>query len=215
MKRSAQIIALLGFVCGMGAAGCVNIPDAIPGENSFLYPDTQFESQKMFTAWAGMERIGVTNHCDYVRVFSEWFSTKAYGDLFTSAERESLQSDPFLKTPGIPFVTFQTFDPAQRVAKYYEAQFRNSGWQKVRGILLCEECGGGGDWIRVYRKGDALVHIHIMGPWKRDRNEFQGMAEGGHIARLIMFKFLGIAPEDFLGSDYRNKTWRDPTSPPM
>lgn len=215
MIRLAQIIALLGFVYGFGGTGCVNIFDAIPGENSFLYPDSQFVSQTNFTAWAGMEQIGVTNHCDYVRVFSEWFSSKAYGDLFTRAEREGLQSDPFLKTPGIPFITFQTFDSAQRVAKYYETRFSCNGWQKIRGILLCEECNGGGDWIRVYRKGDALVHIHVMGTWKRDRAELHGMAEGTYVVRSIMFKFLGIEPENFLGTNYRGKTWRDPTRPSM
>ena len=214
MKLKAQIIVLLGILCGMGT-GCVNIPDAVFGENSFLYPDSQFESQTIFTAWAGMQEGGITNHSDYVRVLSEFFSSTVYGDLFTQEERRGLQTDPFLTTPDIPFTTFFTFDSAQRVSKYYEKQFIRNGWLKVRGMFLCEECLGCGDWIRVYGKNDALVHIHIMGPWKRDRDELQGMAEGAHVVRSIMFKFIGIAPEDFLGSDYRNKTWRDPTSPPM
>ena len=162
-----------------------------------------------------MEIKGITNHSDYVRVVSEFYSLEPFEDLFTQEERHGLKNDPFISTPNIPFVAFLTFDPAERVAKYYKTQFDHTGWQKVRGILLCEECNGGGDWIRVYRKGTALVHIHIMGSWKHRKDEIQGMAEGTYVGRSIMFKFLGIAPEDFLGPDYRDKTWRDPTRPSM
>jgi len=157
-----------------------------------------------------MERMGVTNHAEYVRVVSEYYSLKTFDGLFTLEEQKALRTDPFLTTPSLPLVTFTTFDPAERVAKYYESLFDKSGWKKIRGILLPEECNGGGDWIRVYRKGEALVNIHIMGPWKRQRDELRGIADGTYVGRQIMFRFIGIKPAEFLGPDYQNKTFCDP-----
>lgn len=188
--------------------GCVSIPEPLTDGSRFVYPHSDFVSETNVTAWAGLKSIGITNHADYVRVMSKFFSNS---DVFTPDERAALEKDPFLVTPDIPLVVFQTTDPAERVAKYYQVQFEADGWEPVRGILLVEYCNGGGDWVRVYRKGDALVHLHIVGIWRRDRDEERSMAEGWFYTRSILFTFLGITPSTFLGSEYRSTTVNDPT----
>ena len=191
---------LLISLCGM-VTGCVSVPNAVPGKNCFLYPNSHFSSQTNSTFWAGSEYIGVTNHADFVRVITNFLSVA--GQL-TLKEENDIRSDPFISTPNLPHLTFTTFDPADRVARYYEKQFSNNGWQEVRGILFVEYCNAGGDWIRVYRKGEALIHIHIVGRWKRDKYELRGLKEGSYVSRLIVFRFVGIEPTAFLGSDYES-----------
>lgn len=199
MRPFCCIVILVGVL-----AGCVSIPEPSVGHTPFVYPRSDFVSQTNITVWAGFESSGITNHADFVRVMSEFFSAS---DIFTTEERTALENDPFITTPNLPFVTFDTFDPAQTVAKYYRAQFTEHGWQVIRGILLVEYCNGGGDWVRVYQKGDALVHIHVMGLWKRDRDEKRGMAEGEYLVRSIMFRFIDVEPSEVLGREYRKKRW--------
>ena len=203
MKRLAITLALAGCL-----AGCVAIPDPDAGQSPFVYPHAGFVAEIKTSAWAGREQMGVSNYDDYVYMASNLLLQM--GQDIPPAEFAALQTDPFLTTANMPFVTFYTFDPAQRVAKYYQTQFDNFGWRKVREKLLVEACNGGGDWIRVYQKDNTLVHIHIMGPWKCDEQEQRAIAEGDFCVRSIMLEFIGLKPSDLLGPHYKNKTAPDP-----
>jgi hypothetical protein len=195
-------------IAGM-VAGCTTLPTPEIGQSPFVYPNAAFVSQTNATVWSELQAAGITNHADYVRTASSCLSELG---LLTTREEDALWTDPFLSATNMPVVRFETFDPAERVAKYYRIQFAKHDWTKMREGLIVEETNGGGDWIRVFQKGTALVHIHIVGPWKQNRQEREGIANGEYSTRHIVLRFIGVAPSDVLGNTYQDKTWPDPTS---
>ena len=201
MIKIIQIMAIVGMV-----AGCSTIPCPEFGQSPFVYPNAAFVSQTNATVWSA---AGITNRADYVRTASSCLSELG---LLTTREKNALRTDPFLSATNMPVVTFETFDPAERVAKYYRIQLAKHDWAKMREGLIVEETNGGGDWIRVFQKGTALVHIHIVGRWKQNRQEREGIANGEYSTRRIVLSFIGVAPSDVLGNTYQDKTWFDPTS---
>jgi hypothetical protein len=198
-KRLLLLYVLLIFI-----VGCVSVPKPISGENPFIYPKSDFISEEKFTSPYAIEDnqessdnngLPLNNNYDF---FSECLG-------ISSNELDVMLSDPFLKTKDMPCVTFDGYyAPAKVIAKYYQNKFNQHGWHKVRDMYVVEQCNGGGDWIRVYGKSDALVRIHIMGAWNfyRDEKEFK---QDRVPTRMIQFWFIGMKPSDLLGNDYKKK----------
>ena len=78
----------------------------------------------------------------------------------------------------------------------------NGSWTK-RALFCCrtsygkiaydaEETNCGGDWLRVFEKDGAQIHVHIMGPM-----DSVPVPEGIVIPRMIMFKFHNYSPRSF------------------
>ncbi|MDA3800282.1 MAG: hypothetical protein PF692_14545 [Kiritimatiellae bacterium] len=206
---------IISLFCGLTLflllLGCVSIPQPVSGENPFIYPQSEFTDASLFTPWYIRDGFVVTNDIAAGFANGDGFDAEAYAftlQIFeiNSNELDRMLADPFMKTKNIPSVTFDGYyAPAKVIAKYYKKQFKQHGWHKVRDRFVIEEYNGGGDWIRVYGKDDALVRIHIMGAWNFYRDEKENMRSGSFSPRMIQFQFICIEPSGLLGNDYKKK----------
>lgn len=110
-------------------------------------------------------------------------------------------SDPFLAR-SLEFVSYDTIEPAHKIAQFYENEFLFEGWSERRGIYFLEMTNGGGDWLRVYTKGNRQVLVHIIGPW---RDSIDELRRGEFTGRTIIFKFLHCTSDDVFGKDNLDK----------
>lgn len=138
---------------------------------------------------------------DILRTSQEQLSLFSKSVGMTDKDIVSELSDPFLAL-SVEFVSFDTIEPAHKIAHFYENEFLFEGWLEKRGILFLEMTNGGGDWLKVYKKGDSQVLIHIVGPWD---DNFDELKRGIFTGRTVIFKFYQCTSEDVFGNDNLEK----------
>ena len=57
---------------------------------------------------------------------------------------------------------------AKVLAEIFTSWFAHHDWNEERGLHWVESSIGGNDWLRVYRRGDSLIRVHIVGLWEDD-----------------------------------------------
>jgi len=106
-------------------------------------------------------------------------------------------SDPFVAA-STEFISFDTTEPACKIARFYENEFLFEGWQEKRGILFLEMTNGGGDWLKVYKKKDGQILVHIIGPWD---DNVDALKRGELTGRTVSFKFYHCTSAEVFGND--------------
>ncbi|MBI5684286.1 MAG: hypothetical protein HZC54_04340 [Verrucomicrobia bacterium] len=187
VSRTLLLLAMAWAVAGCATATPKSGSDSIP----FVYLNSYFEGEGNKSILDDMAAMGVSRE--------NYWEMAEYSQ--TRAQFDAMMADPFVRQ-RVPSVKYGATDPAKQIAAVYEAAFKSHGWREVRGHLLIEETLGGGDWLRVYRKGGQQVLVHIIGPWEKTEHDKPPVEFG---IRTIILKFLGLKPEDLLGKDYKLK----------
>ena len=105
--------------------------------------------------------------------------------------RNPFHSQPFHR------VSFDFTCDTDVVIGWCEKQMRQRGWLVVREILFSEYANAGGDWVRVYGRGNALVRIHIFGVNSRLSEENRRL---GYLAvHQVWFDLIQTTPNEFFG----------------
>ena len=113
----------------------------------------------------------------------------------SSEELENEVRDVFWREKTLRVDVF-TRSSAREIADMVEHWFHHSGWRFRRGIMMLEETGGGGDWLKVFSKGDMQVLVHVVGEW-----DPVDVEDGCYSVRLIRFRFHHCPPELVVGMD--------------
>lgn len=113
---------------------------------------------------------------------------------------QRIQADPFIEKASA-FVEFEAPDMGKDVDMYFDHVFYADGWRKYRGMFEIESTDGGPDYINVYRKGNAYVHLHIFGPW--DQTLMPSSIPWTNC--WYRMSFIGMKPEELLGRDYAKR----------
>jgi hypothetical protein len=191
MKRfrvvfQARRMGLFLATCVLPVVGtsCLSHTKTAAPSSPFLYPSARFVGQGSERVLDRFVAMGITTN-----QLREDLAT-----IQSPTEYARSLADPFV-CESLPFVCFESFDPAERIAAYYEALFRASGWQEIRGPYPLEGTNCGGDWLKVYRNESQQVLLHVCGVWERLPEE----NEQAFVVRLITFRFLGLQPEKLLG----------------
>ncbi len=145
------------------------------------------------------ERMSRNLHMSNAFDFAEY--KRFFYTGFGTNETERMLLDPF-HCQQYDYVRFKTFTPADQLVHYYERVFRDNGWEYERGLIGLEYTNSGGDAIRVYKQGNALVRLHVFGPPTELKDNGRDNCLGVWEFEL---SFIGIKPQDLLGKKYRIK----------
>lgn len=166
-------------------------------ENHQTVETIRIHSELVYSSDGHTEQENIFNS---LRASQEQLSLFAKSVGMTDREIISEISDPFLAL-SVEFVSFDTIEPARKIARFYENEFLFEGWLEKRGILFLEMTNGG-DWLRVYKKGDSQVLVHIVGPWD---DNFDEIKQGVFTGRTVIFKFYQCTSDDVFGKDNLEK----------
>ncbi|MBP5321031.1 MAG: hypothetical protein J6334_08585 [Kiritimatiellae bacterium] len=150
--------------------------------------DTFFESIESEFALDWIARHGHTVE-DYIK--TDFFLEGCRNLGNSDDEINEALADHFVRTEMTTYF-FNSPLPGKKLARRILDYFTRTGWTVKRGLLFPEETNGGGDWLRVFEKGDAQIHVHIMGPM-----EYVANPKGVFTPRTIMFKFHNCSPRSF------------------
>ena len=109
-----------------------------------------------------------------------------------------IPSDPFYTKP-FESVSFRAPSYGPMIGEFYQERFAAESWEVIReNQFILEELNHlGWEWFRVYKKGQAMIRVRVIGT----RDEEGVMWNNSSIS----MDFIGIEPEALLGENYTMK----------
>ncbi len=109
-----------------------------------------------------------------------------------------IPSDPFYANP-FESVYFLAPSYGPLIGQFYQDRFADDSWEVIRKdqFILEELSHLGWEWFRVYKKGEALVRVRVIGTRDEEGVTWNNSS--------ISMDFIRMKPEALLGDNYRMK----------
>lgn len=178
-----QVILCFAFALFAVIFGCRHVVHHPLAEHDIYFESIEYESA---LDW-------ITRHGNDVETYikTDFFREFCRNLGYSEDEINRILTDRFVRRKMTTY-TFQSPSPGKKLAQQVLNFFTRTGWKIRRDILFPEETNCGGDWLRVFEKDGAQIHVHIMGPM-----DSVPVPEGIVIPRMIMFKFHNYSPRSF------------------
>ncbi|MDD2230185.1 MAG: hypothetical protein PHY48_12310 [Candidatus Cloacimonetes bacterium] len=178
MKKTILLVFIIAFVSGCVSSERSSKPTliSIPSDWSFYSKGSACLMKPDF--WKKYDSL-FKERSDMLKYFVDNYNVSV-------EEVEQALNDPFI-TSNMNYISFETLLSAKNISNEITNLLLKRGWHIGRNGLFLEDTNGNGDWIRVFSKNSARLHVHVVGPWDS--------TGGDLIVRTVIFKFLNCTPE--------------------
>lgn len=95
---------------------------------------------------------------------------------------------------------FASAIPCDELCVIISNYFKGNGWMVKRGMLFMEEANCGWQWIQVFEKGKALIHVEISGMPKEQAKTIPVGKDQVCVENYIRLKFQNCSPRSFFSA---------------